>query len=217
MRKPQGLLDAASDPLCAKREGIEMSNEFEEIETLRCLLAGSRDRIKFLQGEIARFESIFEPTHLMCLRGGEKLLELCAPDGKFIGVSWNDMAQVLAAMVQASPIGSGKAPKIVDSLQAEIEQLKAELAGSEKDSREQIDQVKKAYEFLMLCRQDKTDTAIDAGAMRDANEWLKVAAENLGAALCKPAKRGQAMTEPLVQQAQAHREVPSALEQSAES
>ncbi|RMM67839.1 hypothetical protein ALQ74_200045, partial [Pseudomonas savastanoi pv. glycinea] len=47
----------------------------------------------------------------------------------------------------------------------------------------------------MLCRQDKTDTAIDAGAMRDANEWLKVAAENLGAALCKPAKRGQAMTE----------------------
>lgn len=72
-------------------------------------------------------------------------------------------------------------------LQAEIEQLKAELAGSEKDSREQIDQVKKAYEFLMLCRQDKTDTAIDAGAMRDANEWLKVAAENLGAALSKPA------------------------------
>ncbi|PWC98945.1 hypothetical protein CX658_31315 [Pseudomonas amygdali pv. lachrymans] len=69
----------------------------------------------------------------------------------------------------------------------------------------------------MLCRQDKTDTAIDSGAMRDANEWLKVAAENLGAALCKPAKRGQAMTEPLVQQAQAHREVPSALEQSAES
>ncbi|RMM82670.1 hypothetical protein ALQ72_03461, partial [Pseudomonas syringae pv. maculicola] len=53
MRKPQGLLDAASDPLCAKREGIEMSNEFEEIETLRCLLAGSRDRIKSLQGEIA--------------------------------------------------------------------------------------------------------------------------------------------------------------------
>nr|WP_260630672.1 hypothetical protein [Pseudomonas syringae] len=174
--------------LCAKREGIEMSNEFEEIETLRCLLAGSRDRIKFLQGEIARFESIFEPTHLMCLRGGEKFLELCAPDGKFIGVSWNDMAQVLATMVQASPIGSGKAPKIVDSLQAEIEQLKAELAGSEKDSREQIDQVKKAYEFLMLCRQDKTDTAVDAGAMRDAHEWLRVAAENLGAALCKPAK-----------------------------
>ncbi|PYD02597.1 hypothetical protein DND90_32425 [Pseudomonas syringae pv. maculicola] len=78
MRKPQGLLDAASDPLCATREGIEMSNEFEEIETLRCLLAGSRDRIKFLQGEIARFESIFEPTHLMCLRGGERSYWSCA-------------------------------------------------------------------------------------------------------------------------------------------
>ncbi|KPW58691.1 Uncharacterized protein ALO80_04330 [Pseudomonas caricapapayae] len=145
-----------------------MINEFEEIdeeiETLRCLLAGSRDRIKFLQGEIARFESIFEPTHLMCLRGGEKLLELCAPDGTFIGVSWNDMAQVLAAMVQASPIGSGKAPKIVDSLQADNAQLKARCDELEKD-REALEYLMGQFEVeVCVC-----DRCYDEKEMKDSD------------------------------------------------
>ena len=66
------------------------------------------DLIAHLRGEIQRFESIFTPTDLMLLRGGEKMLELCAPEGKFVGVSWDDMREVLAAMIAVSPIGSGK-------------------------------------------------------------------------------------------------------------
>lgn len=66
------------------------------------------DLIVYLRGEIKRFESIFTPTDLMLLRGGEKMLELCAPGGKFVGVSWDDMREVLAAMIAVSPVGSGK-------------------------------------------------------------------------------------------------------------
>lgn len=52
------------------------------------------------------------------------------------------------------------------------------------------DQVKGAYKFLKLCREDKTDTAIDTGAMRDAHEWLRKAAESLGAALAEGKEHG---------------------------
>lgn len=81
------------------REAIDHGPSLEE---------NRADLIVYLRGEIQRFESIFTPTDLMLLRGGEKMLELCAPDGKFVGVSWDDMREVLAAMIAVSPIGSGK-------------------------------------------------------------------------------------------------------------
>ncbi|MCE0464847.1 hypothetical protein [Pseudomonas uvaldensis] len=82
--------------------------ELREIITAPSIEESRADLIVYLRGEIQRFESIFNPTDLMLLRGGEKMLELCAPDGRFTGVSWNDMREVLAAMVAVSPIGSGK-------------------------------------------------------------------------------------------------------------
>lgn len=45
-------------------------------------------------------------------------------------------------------------------------------------------QVKKAHEFLLVCRADK-ESATETGAMRDACEWLRTAAESLGAALAE--------------------------------
>ena len=82
--------------------------ELREIITAPSLEESRANLIVYLRGEIQRFESIFNPTDMMLLRGGEKMLELCAPDGKFTGVSWDDIREVLAAMVAVSPIGSGK-------------------------------------------------------------------------------------------------------------
>lgn len=85
--------------------------ELRELITAPSLEENRADLIHYLRGEIQRFESVFSPTDLMLLRGGEKMLELCAPEGKFIGVSWDDMREVLAAMIAVSPIGSGKLAK----------------------------------------------------------------------------------------------------------
>lgn len=81
--------------------------ELRELISAQSLEEDRANLITYLRGEIKRFESIFDPTDLMLLRGGEKMLELCAPDGKFVGVSWDDMRAVLKTMVAVSPIGSG--------------------------------------------------------------------------------------------------------------
>lgn len=112
---PRGLLiKALAADASRGASAIQLANGWNAMAELRELISAPSiednraDLIKYLRGEIQRFESIFEPTDLMLLRGGEKLLELCAPDGKFIGVSWNDMRAVLATMVAVSPVGSGK-------------------------------------------------------------------------------------------------------------
>ncbi|EPN1347613.1 hypothetical protein ACTVD8_006164, partial [Pseudomonas aeruginosa] len=43
--------------------------------------------------------NILNPTFLMLMKGGERLLDLCTKDGKFIGVSLNDMKDVFDWMV----------------------------------------------------------------------------------------------------------------------
>ncbi|WP_057390322.1 hypothetical protein [Pseudomonas aeruginosa] len=63
--------------------------------------------------------NILNPTFLMLMKGGERLLDLCTKDGKFIGVSLNDMKDVFdwmvthariapdhAALAQPSPVRS---------------------------------------------------------------------------------------------------------------
>lgn len=112
---PMDLLIAALAADASRgASAIQLANGWAAMAELREIITSpspeeSRaDLIDYLRGEIQRFESIFDPTDLMLLRGGEKMLELCAPDGRFTGVSWNDMREVLAAMVAVSPIGSGK-------------------------------------------------------------------------------------------------------------
>lgn len=112
---PRGLLvKALAADASRGASAIQLANGWNAMAELRELISvpsieeNRADLIKYLRGEIQRFESIFEPTDLMLLRGGEKMLELCAPDGKFVGISWDDMRAVLAAMVAVSPIGSGK-------------------------------------------------------------------------------------------------------------
>ncbi|EMG6236899.1 hypothetical protein PRH17_006926, partial [Pseudomonas aeruginosa] len=43
--------------------------------------------------------NILNPNFLMLMKGGERLLDLCTKDGKFIGVSLNDMKDVFDWMV----------------------------------------------------------------------------------------------------------------------
>lgn len=108
---PTGWLrgDGVRGPECSDCGATAPSMEAWSARVLdQSLLARKDELIAFLHGEVTRFESIFKPTNLMLLRGGETMLELCAPGGKFVGVSWNDMRAVLAAMVAVSPIGSGR-------------------------------------------------------------------------------------------------------------
>lgn len=108
---PTGWLrgDGVRGPECSDCGATAPSMEAWSARVLdQSLLARKDELIAFLHGEVTRFESIFKPTNLMLLRGGETMLELCAPDGKFVGVSWEDMRAVLAAMVAVSPIGSGR-------------------------------------------------------------------------------------------------------------
>lgn len=66
--------------------------------------------------------NILNPNFLMLMKGGERLLDLCTKDGKFIGVSLNDMKDVFdwmvthariapdhAALAQPSPAQAEKA------------------------------------------------------------------------------------------------------------
>ncbi|WP_225037899.1 hypothetical protein [Pseudomonas aeruginosa] len=70
--------------------------------------------------------NILNPNFLMLMKGGERLLELCMKDGKFIGVSLNDMKDVFdwmvthariapdhAALAQPSPAPEVERPEVV--------------------------------------------------------------------------------------------------------
>ncbi len=67
--------------------------------------------------------NILNPNFLMLMKGGERLLDLCTKDGKFIGVSLNDMKDVFdwmvthariapdhAALAQPSPVPADEKP-----------------------------------------------------------------------------------------------------------
>ncbi|MBO8413649.1 hypothetical protein ID017_30670 [Pseudomonas aeruginosa] len=70
--------------------------------------------------------NILNPNFLMLMKGGERLLDLCTKDGKFIGVSLNDMKDVFdwmvthariapdhAALAQPSPAPELERPEVV--------------------------------------------------------------------------------------------------------
>ncbi|WP_154021662.1 hypothetical protein [Pseudomonas aeruginosa] len=76
--------------------------------------------------------NILNPNFLMLMKGGERLLDLCTKDGKFIGVSLNDMKDVFdwmvthariapdhAAMAQPSPAIKSCVKASEDSAQAQ--------------------------------------------------------------------------------------------------
>lgn len=117
----QLLADAIAADASQGASAIQLANGWKAMAEIREIVdfddvgpsieESQEDLIKHLRGEIQRFESIFAPNDLMLLRGGEKMLELCAPEGKFVGVSWDDMREVLSAMIAVSPIGSGKLPE----------------------------------------------------------------------------------------------------------
>ncbi|MFW4762685.1 hypothetical protein [Pseudomonas paraeruginosa] len=53
--------------------------------------------------------NILNPNFLMLMKGGERLLDLCTKDGKFIGVSLNDMKDVFDWMVTHARIAPDQA------------------------------------------------------------------------------------------------------------
>lgn len=69
--------------------------------------------------------NILNPNFLMLMKGGERLLDLCTKDGKFIGVSLNDMKDVFDWMVTHARIAPDQAalaqPSPAQAEQAEVE------------------------------------------------------------------------------------------------
>ncbi|ETD47843.1 hypothetical protein X778_24910 [Pseudomonas aeruginosa VRFPA07] len=69
--------------------------------------------------------NILNPNFLMLMKGGERLLDLCTKDGKFIGVSLNDMKDVFDWMVTHARIAPDHAalaqPSPAQAEQAEPE------------------------------------------------------------------------------------------------
>ncbi len=93
--------------------------------------------------------NILNPNFLMLMKGGERLLDLCTKDGKFIGVSLNDMKDVFdwmvthariapdhAALAQPSPASDldplNLAPHAKAFNEAPAEALKPEQAEAER-------------------------------------------------------------------------------------
>ncbi|MDI3895645.1 hypothetical protein QK382_28685 [Pseudomonas aeruginosa] len=69
--------------------------------------------------------NILNPNFLMLMKGGERLLDLCTKDGKFIGVSLNDMKDVFDWMVTHTRIAPDHAalaqPSPAPTLRASID------------------------------------------------------------------------------------------------
>ncbi|HHH9651179.1 TPA: hypothetical protein ACP37T_004692 [Pseudomonas aeruginosa] len=69
--------------------------------------------------------NILNPNFLMLMKGGERLLDLCTKDGKFIGVSLNDMKDVFDWMVTHARIAPDHAalaqPSPAQAEKAEVE------------------------------------------------------------------------------------------------
>ncbi|MGC6675191.1 hypothetical protein ACP0IF_31065 [Pseudomonas aeruginosa] len=100
--------------------------------------------------------NILNPTFLMLMKGGERLLDLCTKDGKFIGVSLNDMKDVFdwmvthariapdhAALAQPSPAQAEQHwPKLEKPVQVGAIRFHAGLS-----SRLVVEAAQRLYEF----------------------------------------------------------------------
>ncbi|HHX6978703.1 TPA: hypothetical protein ACVGNR_000882 [Pseudomonas aeruginosa] len=69
--------------------------------------------------------NILNPNFLMLMKGGERLLDLCTKDGKFIGVSLNDMKDVFDWMVTHARIAPDHAA-LAQPSPAQVKQAEAE-------------------------------------------------------------------------------------------
>ncbi|ANO57340.1 hypothetical protein KCMEEFEO_00038 [Pseudomonas phage MD8] len=67
--------------------------------------------------------NILNPNFLMLMKGGERLLDLCTKDGKFIGVSLNDMKDVFDWMVTHARIAPDHAALAQPSPASELDPL----------------------------------------------------------------------------------------------
>lgn len=81
--------------------------------------------------------NILNPTFLMLMKGGERLLDLCTKDGEFIGVSLNDMKDVFDWMVTHARIAPDQAalaqPSPAQAKQAEQPEVVARVDGTDED------------------------------------------------------------------------------------
>ena len=116
--------------------------------------------------------NILNPNFLMLMKGGERLLDLCTKDGKFIGVSLNDMKDVFdwmvthariapdhAALAQPSPASDldplNLAPHAEAFNEAPAEALKPEPA--EADRPEVVARVDGTDEDWFIQPEDETE------------------------------------------------------------
>ncbi|HCL4141367.1 TPA: hypothetical protein N2C26_005919 [Pseudomonas aeruginosa] len=67
--------------------------------------------------------NILNPTFLMLMKGGERLLDLCTKDGEFIGVSLNDMKDVFDWMVTHARIAPDQAALAQPSPASDLDPL----------------------------------------------------------------------------------------------
>ncbi|HFE9043737.1 TPA: hypothetical protein ACGATJ_006517, partial [Pseudomonas aeruginosa] len=67
--------------------------------------------------------NILNPNFLMLMKGGERLLDLCTKDGKFIGVSLNDMKDVFDWMVTHARIAPDHAAMAQPSPASDLDPL----------------------------------------------------------------------------------------------
>ncbi|HFF2257358.1 TPA: hypothetical protein ACKQFV_006392, partial [Pseudomonas aeruginosa] len=67
--------------------------------------------------------NILNPNFLMLMKGGERLLDLCTKDGKFIGVSLNDMKDVFDWMVTHARIAPDHAALAQPSPASDLDPL----------------------------------------------------------------------------------------------
>ncbi|WP_319089901.1 hypothetical protein [Pseudomonas aeruginosa] len=75
--------------------------------------------------------NILNPNFLMLMKGGERLLDLCTKDGKFIGVSLNDMKDVFDWMVTHARIAPDHAALAQPSPKCEFCGGTGEISGVE--------------------------------------------------------------------------------------
>ncbi|MED5027061.1 hypothetical protein [Pseudomonas aeruginosa] len=98
--------------------------------------------------------NILNPNFLMLMKGGERLLDLCTKDGKFIGVSLNDMKDVFDWMVTHARIAPDQAalaqPSPAQAEQAEVVAWRYGFSGGIVSDKACLDEWKSGGEYQSL-------------------------------------------------------------------
>ncbi|HCD5837112.1 TPA: hypothetical protein NDV55_006733, partial [Pseudomonas aeruginosa] len=131
--------------------------------------------------------NILNPNFLMLMKGGERLLDLCTKDGKFIGVSLNDMKDVFDWMVTHARIAPDHAALAQPSpAQAEAErpEVVARVDGTDEDWFIQPEDETELHSEGLLFAGCELGRMIDfdqiVGALRaDRDSWAEQAEQRL--------------------------------------